>query len=227
MVFQILCQLHMCENSRFRFITQLRLWQSMAFCCDERLAHPLMEDSAGNFTWPRSSFSIKDGSVWLLAGRWYKLIRVSDPFHPVHDKSCWELCGCCRRPWYYMGYHFRSVGSFIFQYWLVPCWDCALVERPLSCLKHVCGKRVIPQTLPRLLFLLPCPGVTCLLPFRVNVECVASERKWHERRVPVLHVSPASFRVLCALLLHHSLRKWSCTSTIPTETCPLTPRVFI
>lgn len=198
----------------------------MPFCCDERLAHPLTEASAGNFTWPRSSFPVKDGSVWLLFGHPYKSIRVGDLFHPVHDKSCRELCGCCRWPWYYMGYHFRSVGSFIFQYWLVPCWDCVLAEHPLSCLKYVCGNSNSADYV-QLLFLLPCPGVTCFLLFRVNVECVACERKWHQHHVTVPRASPASFSVLCALLLHHSLRKWSCTSAIPTETCPLTPRVFI
>lgn len=116
------------------------LWQSMAFCCNESLAHPLMEAWAGNFIWPRSpSFPIKDGSVWLLFGSRYKLTRVSDLFHPVHDKSCWQPCGCCRRPWYYMGYHFRPVRSFISQHWLVPGWGCSSAGHPLSCLRHVYG----------------------------------------------------------------------------------------
>lgn len=95
-----------------------------------------------------------------------------------------------------MGYHFWPVGSFIFQYWLVPSWDCVLAEHPLSCLRHVCGNRVILQTGSRLPFLLPCPGVTSFLPFRVNVERVACEREWYERRVTVPSASPASFRVL-------------------------------
>lgn len=109
MVFQIFCQLHMWENSKFRVIIQLQfltksLWHSAVM---KGLPFPSPHGGLGrkfHMTWV-TVLPFNEYSAQLLFDFWYKLTLVSDLSHPVHDESCWPLCGCGRWLCYYMAYH--------------------------------------------------------------------------------------------------------------------------